>query len=77
MVFSILLVDFFLYALLFYWGLTFNNIIVINIVVALGLSVDYSAHIAHTYLVTKPPRNEYYRGNNARKRLFKAKTALS
>ena len=76
-VLSIMLVDMFLYALIYYWGLTFNNIIVINLVVAVGLIVDYSAHIAHTYLVTRPPNNAYFRGNNSRKRLFKAKTALS
>ena len=75
--FSILLVDVFLYALIYYWGLTFNNILVIQIVVALGLSIDYSAHIAHTYLVSKPPNNRHFRGNNSKKRLYKAKTALS
>ena len=74
---SILLVDIYLYALIYYWGLTFNTIVVINIVVAIGLSVDYSAHIAHTYLTAKPPNNSYFRGNNHKKRLFKARTALS
>lgn len=74
---SIILVDIYLYALLYYWGLTFNTIVVINIVVAIGLSVDYSAHIAHTYLITIPPNNAYFRGHPDRKRLYKAKTALS
>lgn len=74
---SIILVDVYLYALLYFWNLTFNTIVVINIVVAIGLSVDYSAHIAHTYLVTKAPNNAYFRGHPNRKRLFKAKTALS
>ena len=49
--FSVLLVDFFLVALLHYWNLTFNNIVVVQVVIAIGLSVDFSAHIAHTYLV--------------------------
>lgn len=74
---SIVLVDVYLYALIFYWNLTFNTIVLINIVIAIGLSVDYSAHIAHTYLLTKPPNNAYFRGNPARKRLFKAKIAIS
>lgn len=74
---SIILVDIYLYALIYYWGLTFNTIVVMNIVVAIGLSVDYSAHIAHSYLVAKPPNNSYYRGNNTRKRFYKARTALS
>lgn len=47
----VLLVDFLLIALIFYWSLTFNSLVVINIVIAIGLSVDYSAHIAHTYLL--------------------------
>ena len=74
---SVILVDIYLYALLYYWGLTFNTIVVVNIVIAVGLSVDYSAHIAHSFLLAKPPNNAYFRGNNSRKRLFKAKTALS
>ena len=74
---SIIMVDVYLYALIYYWNLTFNTIVVINIVVAIGLSVDYTAHIAHTYLVLKAPNNSYFRGNKSRKRLYKAKTAIS
>lgn len=74
---SIILVDMYLYALIYYWGLTFNTIVVINIVVAIGLSVDYSAHIAHSYLTAKPPNNSYFRGHNKRKRLYKSRLALS
>lgn len=74
---SIILVDIYLYSLIYYWGLTFNTIVVINIVVAIGLSVDYSAHIAHSYLTARPPRNTYFRGRPDRKRLYKARLALS
>ena len=74
---SIILVDVYLLALIHYWGLTFNTIVVINIVVAIGLSVDYSAHIAHSYLTARPPNNTYYRGRKDRKRLYKARLALS
>jgi multidrug efflux pump subunit AcrB len=49
------LVDLYLLALLYFWGLTFNTIVVLQIVIALGLAVDYSAHIAHCYLVVMPP----------------------
>lgn len=52
---AVLLVDLFLVALIYYWYLTFNSIVVINVVVAIGLAVDYSAHIAHTYLAVVPP----------------------
>jgi len=71
---AVLLVDYFLVALLFYWGLTFNSIVVINIVIALGLAVDYSAHIAHTYLTIVPPARCK---TDAEKRSYKARTAIS
>lgn len=32
------------------WGLTIDSVVVIFVVISLGLSVDYSAHIAHGYL---------------------------
>lgn len=70
----VLLVDFFLTALVYFWGLSFNSVVVVNTVIAIGLSVDYSAHIAHTYLIVKPPA---YCKTKPEKRMFKAKTALS
>lgn len=54
-VLSVILVDYFLIALIYFWDLTFNTIIIVNIVIAIGLAVDYSAHIAHTYLIIQPP----------------------
>jgi len=36
-------------------GLDFNSITAINLVLAVGLAVDYSAHIAHSFLVAKGP----------------------
>jgi len=76
-VLAIVLVDVYLYALIYYWGLTFNTITLINIIIALGLSVDYSAHIAHSYLLCETPNNAYFRGRKDRRRLFKAKIAIS
>ena len=70
---AVLLVDLFLVAIIHYWGLTFNTVIVINIVIAIGLSVDYSAHIAHTYLTVVPPADL----SNSDKRKYKARLALS
>lgn len=72
-VMSVLLVDLFLMALVFYWDLTFNNVVVVNLVIAIGLAVDYSAHIAHTYLVVKAPKDL----SNAEKRKYKARKAIS
>lgn len=71
---AVLLVDLFLIALIHYWGLTFNSIIVVNVVIAIGLAVDYSAHIAHTYLTITPPKKCV---TDEQKRVYKARTAVS
>ena len=73
-VLAILLVDLFLIALIFYWDLTFNNVVVVNLVIAIGLAVDYSAHIAHSYLTTVPPKELVL---NSEKRKYKARKAIS
>ena len=73
-VLAILLVDLFLIALIFYWDLTFNNVVVVNLVIAIGLAVDYSAHIAHSYLTTVPPKELEL---NSEKRKYKAQKAIS
>jgi len=49
------LVDLFLFALLAFWKVTLNSVTGINIVIAIGLAVDYSAHIGHAYLYVDPP----------------------
>ena len=49
------LVDLFLFALLAFWKVTLNSVTVVNIVVAIGLAVDYTAHIGHSYLTVDPP----------------------
>jgi len=72
--FAVLLVDLFLVAIIYYWGLTFNSVVVVNVVIAIGLAVDYSAHIAHTYLTIIPPKRCK---TPEAKRLYKAKTAVS
>ena len=43
------LVDLNLVALIWYWGLELNFITMVNLIFAIGLAVDYSAHIAHAY----------------------------
>ena len=43
--------DLFLVGLIYYWGLTLNPVIVLQIILAIGTSVDYSAHIAYAYLI--------------------------
>lgn len=71
---AVVLVDFFLVAIVFFWGLNFNAVVVVNTVIAIGLSVDYSAHIAHTYLVVTPPKTMT---KPADRRMYKARTAIS
>ena len=73
-IFSVLLVDYFLIALMYYWGLTLNSFTGVNMIFALGLAVDYSSHIAHNFLLTKPPKSCV---TDRQKRQYKAKIAVS
>ena len=50
--FCIFMTDLFLAGLIFYWGLTLNTLIFLQIVLGIGTSVDFSAHIAYEYLVS-------------------------
>ena len=54
-VMSVLLVDLFVIALIPISNLTFNNLIVVHLIASLGLSVLYSAHISHTFLLVEAP----------------------
>jgi Niemann-Pick C1 protein len=49
------LTDLFLFGLCAFWNVTLNSVSIINVVIAIGLAVDYSAHIAHAYLTIDPP----------------------
>ena len=49
------LVDLYLLSLLTFWDVAFNSISNLNVVIAVGLAVDYSAHIGHSYLVVEAP----------------------
>ena len=70
---SVLLVDFFLLASISVWGLAFNHIIVVHLVASLGLSVVYTTHISHTFLVIEPPTKL----DKKKQRVWKARVALS
>ena len=48
------LVDLNLVGLIWYWDLELNVITMVNLIVAIGLAVDYSAHIAHSYNFSAP-----------------------
>mmetsp|Transcript_31411 Transcript_31411/g.55522 ORF Transcript_31411/g.55522 Transcript_31411/m.55522 type:complete len:888 (-) Transcript_31411:376-3039(-) len=47
------LVDICILGYMAHWNLDFNSVTAINLVLAVGLAVDYSAHIAHSFLVCK------------------------
>lgn len=49
---NIALVDLNLLALIWYWNLELNFVTVVNLILAIGLAVDYSAHIAHAYNIS-------------------------
>jgi len=36
-----------------HWDLNFNSVTAINLVLAVGLAIDYAAHIAHSFLTSK------------------------
>jgi Niemann-Pick C1 protein len=44
--------------MLHFWGITVDTLSCINIVLAIGLCVDYSAHIAHAFIVSQGTREE-------------------
>jgi len=41
-----------------FWGLTIDTVSCINLVLAIGLCVDYAAHVAHTFMIEPGTRNE-------------------
>ena len=39
-----------------FWGLTIDTVTTIILVLAVGLSVDYASHIAHTFMIISGTR---------------------
>jgi len=56
--FCVLLVDCDILGLMQMWGLTIDSVAIINLVLAIGLAVDYSVHVAHAFLQTPGTRQE-------------------
>ena len=50
---AVVSVDFFLFAEMWLAGIPVNSVSVVNLVMAVGLSVDYSLHVLHTFLATR------------------------
>ena len=49
------LTDFFLIGFMEYWDLSLNSLVIINVILAIGTSVDYSTHIAYAYMNARVP----------------------
>jgi len=54
----VLLVDIDILGLMWLWGLTIDSVAIINLVLAVGLAVDYSAHVAHAFCQAQGTRQE-------------------
>ena len=76
-IFSVLLVDFYLVAIIYYWGMTINMFTGMSIIIAYGIAVDYSSHIAHCYLLTIPPVNDPSCSTSRQIRHYKARKSIS
>jgi predicted RND superfamily exporter protein len=54
----VVLVDIDILGLMYLWGLTIDSVAIINLVLAIGLAVDYSVHVAHAFVQTPGTRQE-------------------
>ena len=52
------MIDVDLLGLLYFWGLTSNFVTIANIIISVGIAVDYNAHIAHAFKQATGTRNE-------------------
>jgi len=54
----VLLTDVSILGVMQMWGLTIDSVSVVNLVLAIGLAVDYSAHVAHAFVIAKGTHTE-------------------
>merc|ERR1719387_862359 len=54
----VILVDIDILGLMNLWDLTIDSVAIINLVLAIGLAVDYSAHVAHAFCQTPGTHQE-------------------
>ncbi len=50
---TIFLVDINLLGMISLWGMSLNAVTVVNLVLAIGIALDYSSHIAHSYTIAE------------------------
>lgn len=51
---SLAIID--LLGVMYVWGVAVDAVAVVNLVLALGIAIDYSVHIAHTFMIVKGSR---------------------
>ena len=71
----VIMTDIFLISIVYFWNLSMNFLVMLNVVVAIGISVDYSAHIAYAYLTTPIPKTGEY-DTDSKVRHYKTRMAL-
>lgn len=52
----VIMTDIFVAGIIYYWRLALNPIVMLQVILGIGCSVDYSAHIAYAYLIEEPPK---------------------
>ena len=68
-------VDLFLMAVIHFWDLTLNPLVMLNVIVSVGIAVDYSAHIAYAYLTQTFDENN--KDTNTPEKIRKYKATMS
>lgn len=70
----VVLVVVYLVGISHYWGVYMNVVLTLNMSFCLGVAVDYSTHIAHTYLIVEAPA---HLRSKTEQRKYKARRAIS
>ena len=73
-IFVVMLVILYMAVSLYFWGLTQNSVTMVNFIFGMGISVDYSVHIAYKYLIIDSTEEQVTANE---KRSYKAKKAIS
>ena len=72
--FVVLLVVVYMTAMIHLWGMTLHHMTGMNLIFGLGITVDFSVHIAHKYLTIDPP---IHLKTREEQRNYKASNAIS
>ena len=74
----VIMTDIFVAGNIYYWNMTLNPIVLLQVILGIGCSVDYSSHIAYAYLVEDvPDKMQKQIKTKSQIRTYKAEKALS